>query len=62
MDRYVKDELLIWCVAFSPDGRLLATGADDDRIRVLFSDCENLHEPDFTLDMGHHSKPNACHV
>ena len=63
VDRYVKDKLSIWCVKFSPDGRLLATGAEDHNIRVyFFSDRESLHEPDFTLDMGHHSKPNACHV
>ena len=34
MDRYVKEKLLIWSVKFSPDGRLLATGATDNQIRV----------------------------
>ena len=62
MDRYVKDKLSIWSVKFSPNGRLLATGADDHKIRVLSLNCENFHESDFILDMGHHTKPNACHV
>ena len=34
MDRYVKDEINILSVQFSPDGRLLATGASDNQIRV----------------------------
>ena len=34
VDRYVKDALTIWGVKFSPDGRLLATGANDHQVRV----------------------------
>ena len=34
VDRYVKDRLLISSVKFGPDGRFLATGATDHRIRV----------------------------
>ena len=62
MDRYVKDKLLLRSVKFSPNGRLLATGASDHQIRVFSLNCENFNESDFTLDMGHHTKPNARRV
>ena len=34
VDRYVKDDVNIWSVQFSPNGQLLAAAASDGQIRV----------------------------
>ena len=63
VDRYVKDLINILSVQFSPNGRFLATGANDTQIRVCSFKTRilfNLIVP--CLDMGYHHKTNASHV
>ena len=63
VDQYVKDLISIRSVQFSPNGRLLATGASDGRIRVCSLKMKIFIILISTfLDMGYHPKTNACHV
>ena len=62
-DQYVKDPIDILSVQFSPDGRLIATGASDGQIRVCSFTMRTLSNFIlFFLDMGYHRETNASHA
>ena len=65
VDRYEKDDLrhTIYCLRFSPDGQLLATGAYDDKIKVC--SLKMSFSGNFTilcLDLAHRSEADESHV
>ena len=66
VDRYLKEDDSsgrIFCLQFSPDGQLLATGTCGGQIKVgSLKMGISINLVPLCLDMGYHSKANASHV